>query len=451
MAGHARLSASAAGRWMKCPGSVAFIDAIRTGPEISSPAAMEGTAAHYLGERCLEDLLLGVWMIDAKEYHGETIWVDPEGDGVVGSWDRQPELLEPPEESWSAWSVDDDMIWSVNVLINYVRALLESLGASATQGIPDTISVEIEAYSNLSHLGRDDMGGRIDVRITELLGELHVIDYKHGRGIPVSPRQNEQLMIYALGGDVNADMIPSGVTLTIVQPRCPKNEPVESWSVPGGSESLRIWARETLLPAAEATTDPEAPLIPGEIQCLWCAARPHCAKAHDLALTFAASEFDDLPAEYTPGDELAAADPAEARRHVLEDMDLERVLRILDMRDFLEGAVKAAVVRVTAELNAGRPVPGWKLVEGQSKRRWKPGADEILRKKKVPASIVYDKKPASFTVVEKARDGKWAKLVEQLVEKPAGAATLVRETDNRPALAPAIETDFDDEPDPLLT
>ncbi len=51
MGNHARLSASAAHRWMQCPGSVRLCDGLAS----SSANAAAGTVAHDLAARCLRD------------------------------------------------------------------------------------------------------------------------------------------------------------------------------------------------------------------------------------------------------------------------------------------------------------------------------------------------------------------------------------------------------------
>ena len=49
---HAKLSASSSARWLNCTASV---EQVSKYPNTSSPAAMEGTAAHELGDICLSD------------------------------------------------------------------------------------------------------------------------------------------------------------------------------------------------------------------------------------------------------------------------------------------------------------------------------------------------------------------------------------------------------------
>ena len=67
MAAHAILGASSSKRWMMCPGSVKQSSSVPNGP--SSKYAEQGTAAHTLGEMCLEK------MVDPREFKGEIIWI----------------------------------------------------------------------------------------------------------------------------------------------------------------------------------------------------------------------------------------------------------------------------------------------------------------------------------------------------------------------------------------
>ena len=62
-------------------------------------------------------------------------------------------------------------------------------------------------------------------------GILHIIDFKYGQGVPVSPERNPQLMYYALGAYALFEGIEevSTVRLSIVQPRM-QEEP-QTWVV----------------------------------------------------------------------------------------------------------------------------------------------------------------------------------------------------------------------------
>lgn len=55
MTAHSNLGASSAKRWMNCPGSNALIE--HAPPEQSSKYAAEGTAAHWVGEQLILEVL----------------------------------------------------------------------------------------------------------------------------------------------------------------------------------------------------------------------------------------------------------------------------------------------------------------------------------------------------------------------------------------------------------
>ena len=65
---HARLSPSAASRWISCPASVRLLEGLEQAP--SSPYAAEGTKAHALAELRLAGERLRVHQTEAIDGHG---------------------------------------------------------------------------------------------------------------------------------------------------------------------------------------------------------------------------------------------------------------------------------------------------------------------------------------------------------------------------------------------
>jgi len=450
--GHKRLSASGSSCWMNCPGQPDFEDVLVAdgklpAAEESSKYAMEGTAAHKVNSACLEDMLAGAWAISAERYRGQKIDVESAGDGCVAQWeiDASPDPLDSfpaePPEGWTRFEVDDDMIWACDVMIGYVRRRLEELGATAEGGLPPDVRVEVEVHGDLGFLGREDLGGTVDVRITQVLGLVEVVDYKHGRGVPVFPEGNSQLLIYAGDGDCGADDGCEEARLTIVQPRCQRNETIDSWDLPAAE--VRRWLREELLPAYDRCMSAETvELVPGEKQCFWCRCAPHCDRRYDAAVDMAVAEFDDLdlvPAEGPPAGE--AMEEALGR---LGSASPERVARFLDLAPFLDSAIKAAVERGTQLLESGVPVPGRKLVAKKTNRQWVADAEGRLASKRVPKRVTHRQSLVSFTVLEKAEGGKYKAIVDELTRKPEGGHVMVPESDTRPALPPPAQEDFDD-------
>jgi hypothetical protein len=97
----------------------------------------------------------------------------------------------------------------------------------------------------------------------------------------------------------------------------------------------------------------------------------------------------------------------------------------------------------------GTTVPGYKLVEGRSNRKYsdQEAVAQALRAAGVPDEIAYERSLLGITAMTDALGKKkFADVLGALVTKPAGRATLVPETDKRPALlfATSAAEDFGD-------
>ena len=227
MSEHAKLSPSAAKRWMACPGSVEAAEAALEllGGDQSSPAAREGTRAHSVAETLLRG-------------------------------------KEPPHNT------PHDMLAYGKGYEAFCRGLMLTAVAHG-----------IEARVDVSKWIPDGFG-TVDFWALSNDGRLHVVDYKYGRGIRVPVINNPQLRIYALGVIAQLDNPEAvkSVTTVIYQPR--QREPIVRGVTVEASELL-TWADEVLRPAASATTAPFAERIPGEEQCIWCPARGSCGALAD--------------------------------------------------------------------------------------------------------------------------------------------------------------------------
>ena len=183
---HALLSASSAHRWMHCTPSARLEDEVAVE---ESTAAKEGTIAHELCE-CKLRALLGE---DTKEAEKEV---------------RSSELYSPEMERYTQDYADF-----------CYDAAIDCEGG-----------IRIEEALDLSAYVPEGFGTADCVIVGEEL--LHVIDFKYGRGVKVSPVENPQLMLYALGAyDLYSFMQDfKTVKLTIVQPRI--TEVPSSWELP---------------------------------------------------------------------------------------------------------------------------------------------------------------------------------------------------------------------------
>lgn len=419
MSKHARLSASAASRWIACPGSLNLIDTL---PEpyrdSGSKYARHGTAAHALGEHCLRE---GCW--EAAKYVGWVADTRTDAFGPPGSMD------EPDDDH--VYAVDEEMAEAVQVYLDEVAHHLERLGG------PGAVDAHVEVHVQPIQ-GRDDMWGTTDCAIVQAFGELVVIDYKHGSGVRVDPEYNDQCMFYGLGAmrAVGGAADVSKVTIVVVQPRAYQDgDGVMRWET---TPDELVQYGEVLRLAGDRTYEPDAPLVPGD-HCRFCPAKGSCGALRrqvqeETALMFDAEPLPDDASPRLPD----PADPAQ----------VARALRVIPAIDDWARAVEGMALRMAER---GTRVPGYKLVRKRANRRWK---DEALAERRLRRrqgvkvdDILTPRKLRSPAQVEKVKAvGK--KWVERHAEKPEGGLTLAPESDRREAQE-VIPAEFPDDLQPL--
>lgn len=242
-------------------------------------------------------------------------------------------------------------------------------------------------------------------------GILHIIDFKYGQGVPVNPERNPQLMYYALGAYALFEGIEevSTVRLSIVQPRM-QEEP-QTWEI--SLADLLAWAREVLQPAAEMAWKGEGVYHPGG-HCRFCKAYPSCRAWQKQYGPLAG--FEPYP------------EPA-----TLSDEELGEWLQKLEglaayAKDLEEYAQQA--------LMEGRTLPGWKLVQGRSTRKWtdQDAAFRQMQADGINEAMLYTRTPITLTVAEKMiGKKKFAETMSAFITKAPGAPKLAQTSDPRPA------------------
>ncbi len=405
---HAILGASSASRWLACAGSPGAIDALPAyARDQSSIYAKEGTAAHYLSERCLAE------RSEPELYRG--FWI---GDhGVMSNDASKPDL----PGDW--FEVDDEMVEAITLYLGEIYGHLERLGNAE-------LTVERTVYPLPGR--EEEMFGTADVIILEPYGELIVIDLKYGKGIVVETDWNDQAMYYGLGAlrEVGGDADVSKVTLVIVQPRARHHDgPIRRWTLP--ADTLLEYA-DTLSAGADATKDPDAPLVAGD-HCRFCPARPTCSALKEQLFSGMVVQIpDDLDEIEEPAAHVRLPDPN-------DPIDLARAKAVADLAEFWAKEVNVLVQRA---LEHGVSVPGFKLVRKTSKRRWKDEGDlerRLTNKAGVGVDDIYTKKLRSPAQLEKnPKLGK--KWVARYCEKPPGGLTVAPDTDPREAELSLPET-----------
>lgn len=394
---HALLSASAAERWMSCPGSLALSQGL---PDSTSRYAAEGTVMHEVASWALEA------DHDAAAYIGRIVEVDCTG-----------------------YEFDADMATLVQVYLDTVR---EYRGANG--------EIFVEQRVDYSHvLGVPDSFGTADCLLV-VGNTLIVIDLKTGH-TPVDAEGNKQMQLYALGALPLVEMVVDidRVVLVISQPKVRKAPSEWDLSI-AQLGAFADEAAEVAKVAHELVTtgaSTEGHLNPTADGCRYCKAKATCpalrAAVADTIGTSAAAPEEFGVVEVEPSAFHAAGDEAWLAAA------MSKVEMIEDW---------CAAVRKEAErrLHAGLPVPGFKLVEGRrGQRKWADEAQVIATLKgfRLKQDEMYEMSvisPAKAEKLLKENPKRWEK-VQTLITQAEGKPTVAPETDKRPALVTAPVAD----------
>ncbi len=404
---HSRLSASESHRWIPCPGSCRVCAGI---PRKGNPAATKGTATHHVGAEILKGSNELSEAYHAKRIVGVTFKfedTDDEGKIVI----RED-------------TVDDKMLDAVNIYVEHVWAILEDRRYA---------TLYVEERLLLDHVF-PDMGGTADVMIDDVI-DLIVIDYKNGMTpvILVHPGYdpdrpdlsllNSQLLMYAAGAAHRFLWMHDNITIQVVQPNCFSVPDIQSVTIP--ADLLKAWMEEDLKRHAEATEEPDAPLVPGP-HCDWCPAAPFCTALRAKLREVATTEFDGID-DVSP-----------------ELLTEEQSLDILEWGPRFESLFRRVSAVAFERLMRGKQVKGYKIVMTSPNRKWPTVDPEELKRLLTEAGadvtvaqLIGEPEVLSPSQVEtrylKGKKGK--AIVAKVAVKPKGTPTMAPETNARPAVA----------------
>lgn len=379
---HARLSASGAKKWIKCPGSIQLEENFEDKP---SQFAEEGTNAHALGEAKIR---LATKEYNRTKYHNAI---------------RNLEITEDMEDYAESYK-------------NYVIERYNS----ALQKTPDAILM-LEQRLDFSKYVPDGFGTGDAVIIAE--GKLEIIDLKYGKGVEVSAVDNPQLRLYALGAYEAFDMLYGfdTVEMTIYQPRL-DNISSENISV----AELLEWG-ESVKKAAQLANDDSV---------IECVAGKHCdtgfCKARPVCRAYAEERQKMAVYDFKPPAMLTVAEIADI---IEQSASLEKWAKLVC--DYaLEQAYKHGVEYPGYKVVEGR----------SNRKYSKPDSEvaKILTDNGYQESDILVHKLKGITDIEKLLGKKtFAEVLGSYVVKPPGKPTLVCSEDKRPAINSAMQAQED--------
>jgi len=373
---HAKLSPSAANRWLTCTKSAQLEESFEN---TESSHAAEGTLAHdlaelltrsELGELSKRTVAQRMSKIKKSEYY-------------------DAEMLEYCQ--------------------GYADFIVDTL-RTATELCPDAF-VELESKLDLSEYVPGGFGHSDAIIIADEV--LEVIDFKYGRGVLVESELNAQMMLYALGAyNKYKDLYDIEIIkMTVYQPRIQRSPNSYEMKL----EELLDWAETYVKPRAELADKGEGEYCPTPDACKFCRAKHICrARAEENLKAFDAIGDPDL-------------------------LSLEEACEILQRTKDLKTWITDIETYVTAELYKGVPAPGFKLVAGRSLRKWMSDQAVIdeLEANGLDTSEFTETKLLSVAQLEK-RFGKSEveRMVGAMIDKPVGKPTLAPIDDKRPAYTP---------------
>ncbi len=371
---HALLSASASARWLQCTAAPQMEAKF---PDTTSEYAREGTLAHSIAE-----LKLRAYAVEPMSH---------------ATFMRRMNKLKKEE------LYQPEMDAHTETYLDYVKGILLSYKAK-----PYAVVEKRVDFSRYVPKGF----GTADCLIMAP-NELHIIDFKYGKGVPVDANNNSQMRLYALGALSAYQLLYQFKTvhMHIVQPRI-NNISQETLEV----NALRQWAEEVVKPKAqEATGEDGGKFSPGD-WCRFCRAKAQCKARSEYyaAMADTAHEKRDMTMISMPelGKYLAIAKQLKAWAEDLQEYGLSCTMQ-------------------------GINVPGWKCVEGRGSRTFTDtdAAFKKLMDNGIDESVLYERVPLTLAKTEKAIGKKlFTELVGDYVAKKPGKPTLAPESDKRPPL-----------------
>lgn len=340
MSEHAKFAPSSAHRWVACPGTIRMSEGI---VEPESESALEGTIAHEVAECTLQ---------------GKPIRSDATDEMIDGA-------------------------------IMYAEYIISVIGKEQ--------QIHIEERVNGVH--PENWGTPDAYTLTDT--DLHIFDYKFGRGI-VDPYRNWQLLNYAAG--IIGKTPDITIHLHIVQPRAyHRDGTCRSWSIIS-QDAFTFFM--TLSAAVTDALKPNAKCFTGT-HCEHCTGRYRCSALLRCSYSIIERSGESLPLEI-------AVD--------VMGMLLVQVREGIDRLTAIESGLEQQVL---SALRAGARVPGWHIETGAGRERWRVPYAEVVALG--DAMGIQVRKDELITPKQSVKAGLPRDLVDSFTEIPSGKAKIVRD------------------------
>ena len=374
---HALLGPSSAARWIACPPSVKLCEQFE---DVESEYAKEGSLAHEIAELKVRKL------------------IDP---GLTSrKFTAAMKKLKEKE------LYQEEMQGYTDEYVEFIQEQMYSY--------PTTPHIAVEQKVDFSEYVPDGFGTADCILIAN--DTLHIIDFKYGKGVPVSVENNAQLLLYALGAYLAYEMIYpiEHIKMSIIQPRLAN---IDTWEC----------SLDYLLEFAKIAQEKATMALKGEgdfncgEHCKFCKAKAICKERANVNLELAKYEFK-------------AAD----------QLTLEEIGEILEKAKDLAKWAEDLKEYALSESLKGNEVPGWKAVNGRGSRSFK-NTDEaikVLVDNGIAEELLYERKYLTLAQIEKTVGKKeFNSLVGDLIVMNVGKPTLVEASDKREAITNRIKAE----------
>ena len=399
---HALLSASSSKQWLNCPPSARLQEGF---PNESSVFAEEGTFAHSVCE------------YKVKKYLHERV-------------------TRPQSEEYYS----EELEQSTDAYYEFVVSIIEEMKRNGCEPL-----VLVEERVDYSHIAPSGFGTADMIIIghdADGKGVLHICDYKNGKGVYVDSDHNTQMMLYAIGAlNAYGYIYPIEIVrMSIIQPRLENIGTCEM-----RAEELISWG-ESIKETAKLAFEGKGEQKPGD-WCRFCRAKPVCKACRDEALSLAREEFLDLDAGAFTEDVRASPGAMEDDMNAPYSPDrsvptfkqpglisISELAEILPTLNRISSWIESVFAFVSTEaINHAVPIPGYKVVEGRSKRVFTDTKAVVDTAISNGYTDLYKQQLISLTEFEKMMGKKkFNELLGDYVVKPPGKLALVPDSDPRP-------------------